>query len=231
MRAALNLWWLLSLAWLTVLPAPAAPLRAPQRIINGQTVNLNPLFQWWTNHHGARPLTAWVHVTGPIVGTNSWGWIVEARVENTDRPNKPELDKGSKAGSPSKILVGNPPLWDQADFERLGAQLKVLNQEHASITSRETEARNRAQALTKEQKANPQNRVQAHALAQTARQWRQVETEAKAQLKIVDSQIKLLKTRLAAYPSPDHYVLDCFVLDTGQDQSQMPVYDHGRVAQ
>ena len=231
MRVALKCWWIVSLALLAGFPAPASPLRGPQRIINGQTVNLNPLFQWWTNHHGVRPLSAWVHVKGPVVGTNAWGWIVEARMENTDRPNKPEPAKDSKLEVPAKILVGNPPLWDRADFERLSAQLKLLNQQHVSVASRETEARKRAHALAEQQTANGRNQVQVRALAQANRQLRQVEDQAKAELKLLDQQIKGLKAKLAGYPSSYHYVLDCFALDTGQEQSQMPVYDHGGVAQ
>lgn len=228
---ALKLSCLAALVWLANLPISASPLRAPGRVINGQTVNLNPLFQWWTNHHGIRPLSAWVHITGKVVGTNAWGWIVEARVENTDRPNKQEPAKDLKPDSAAKILVGNPPLWDRADFKALCAQLQALNRAHASVASQETEARNRAHALAEEQKASSRNRVQARALAQTNRQLRQVEDQAKAELKILDQQIKGLKAKLAAYPSSDHYVLDCFALDTGQEQSQMPAYDHGGVAQ
>src|SRR5689334_25417301 len=75
----------------------------------------------------------------PFPTRRSSDLIVEARVENTDRPNKPEPDKDSKTNGPSKILVGNPPLWDQADFERLSAQLKDrkstrLNSSHSSIS-------------------------------------------------------------------------------------------------
>jgi hypothetical protein len=229
MRAPLKTWALVSLVLLPGLWASASPLRAPRRIINGQTVSLDPLFQWWTNHHGARPLSAWVHITGTVVGTNAWGWIVEAQVEKTDRPNKPEPSADAETNGPGKILLGNPPLMDRTEFELLSAQLKALNQEHATIASQEAQARDRAQTLTNERNSTPQNRVQTRVVSQMVRQLHQLENQAKAELKWLDEQIKVLKTRLAPYPNSDHYVLDCFALDTGQEQSQMRIYDHGGV--
>jgi hypothetical protein len=37
--------------------------------------------------------------------------------------------------------------------------------------------------------------------------------------------------KLAAYPKPDQYVLDCFALDMHSDHQQMPVFDYGRLWQ
>ena len=62
-------------------PAQANPLKGPRRAINQYIVDLNPLFHWWTNRAGERPLDAWVHITGRNVGTNSWGWVLHAHIE------------------------------------------------------------------------------------------------------------------------------------------------------
>src|SRR5437588_8650738 len=61
----------------------AGPLQNPKRVVNGQTVDLNPLFQWWSKHNGYRPLAAWVHITGSIAGTNGVGWIVAGKIEKS----------------------------------------------------------------------------------------------------------------------------------------------------
>src|SRR5437667_7193782 len=52
----------------------ANPLENPRRMVGGNTVDLSPLFRWWSKHDGERPLNAWVHVTGSVIGTNAWGW-------------------------------------------------------------------------------------------------------------------------------------------------------------
>src|SRR5262252_6910694 len=101
----------------------ADPLKFPKRTVNGVAVDLNPLFRWWTNHSGTRPLTAWVHVTGAIVGTNSLGWTVQGTVERrSDLPDESEPEKSS----PSFILR-NPPLSDLAKFDELVAKRAELS--------------------------------------------------------------------------------------------------------
>ncbi len=229
MRAGIGLgaWWLVALLSVVVFPVTAAPLRAPERVINGQTVNLNPLFQWWTNHHGARPLSAWVHVTGPVVGTNEWGWVVEAQIASADRSKKPDSDS-APGGSP-RVLLLNPPLQDQAAFELLSSRLKILNQQRAVLSAQAAQLKQRDEALTNEQNALYQNRVQRRALAQTTRQLHQLEKEAKSELKQLDQQIRELKAKRASYTTSENYVLDCFALDMRQEVSGMPVYDHGRL--
>src|ERR1041385_5018948 len=75
-------------------PAQANPLKSPRRTINQYVVDLNPLFRWWTNRAGARPLEAWVHITGQIVGTNAWGWVLHAHIGESGRAN-PRLSEHS----------------------------------------------------------------------------------------------------------------------------------------
>jgi hypothetical protein len=59
----------------------ASPARYPKCAIAGQPVNLLPLMEWWSQRVGPRPLSAWVHATGRIVGTNAYGWTVEGSVD------------------------------------------------------------------------------------------------------------------------------------------------------
>jgi hypothetical protein len=47
-------------------------------------------------------------------------------------------------------------------------------------------------------------------------------------LKPLDQQIQELKKKLAAYANPEHYEVDCLALETLQQYSGMPLYDHGQ---
>jgi len=220
---------LVVLALLALIPAaPASPLKDPKRVLRGGTVDLTPLFHWWTNHAGARPLTAWVHVTGSIVGTNVQGWVVEAQVEHTDRPRTAEGGKDT-GGGPNKIILHYPPLQDRAEFERLSAQLKQLNQERDQVASAEGRAKQDQQVNNRVQAAYRREGVRDRSLAAQNRQDKQIMDQAKAELKPLDQQIQALKTQLAAYPNPDHYVVDCFALDGGQTYQGLLLYDYGFV--
>jgi hypothetical protein len=55
------------------------------------------------------------------------------------------------------------------------------------------------------------------------------EDQIKAQTKPLDDQIQALKVKLATYPDPSHYMVDCFALETAQKYGAMEVYDHGLV--
>lgn len=217
--------------WWSVQALPANPLRAPHRLVNGQTVDLNPLFKWWTNHSGARPLTGWVHVTGAIVGTNSWGWVVQRTAQSTNGRKKNREDEKSVEKEPAKVLLLHPPLQDLAEFERLKSQLEGLNRSRAQLAGQETQAKNQAQVVEKEQKNAGRNYSQARALGQEAKKLNQVSDQARSQVKVLDTEIHSLKNKLAQYPNPDRYLIDCLALDTNQETQGIPVYDHGSVFQ
>lgn len=206
----------------------ASPLKASKRLVNGQLVDLKPLFTWWTNHSGNRPLAAWVHLTGPVIGTNALGWIVDARIQGAAAAHaKSSTADGSRDDSFPKIVLQRPPLDDLADFERISANLKNLNQERARLSKEETQAKTQQQSLSKQRSQVRYDRAASRALALEERQLQQIDNQVKSQLKLLDQKIQTLKNRLATFPSPDHYVLDCFALDEGRDFDHMPLYDHG----
>ncbi len=217
------------LATTTVLPAN--PLKSPKRMVNGQVVELSPLFKWWPHREGKRPLTAWVHVTGAIVGTNGLGWVVEAQVEKTDRPGRRTETEHAKGDGPHRVILKEPPLAERAEFERLSAQLKALNAQHSKLTSEEAQAKNRADALGREARANRRYGARSRTLAAEHNQAAEVEKEAKQELKPLDQQLQAVKKKLAAFPHPDRYEVDCFALELQQDYTGLPLYDHGQVYQ
>jgi hypothetical protein len=210
----------MGLPFIIALDVLANPLTGPTRTISGQTVNLLPLFHWWTNHSGARPLTAWVRVTGTIAGTNAGAWVLEAQVQKSEH-------SAAHVDGQLKIVLRNPPMQERAEFEGLRAQLNALNEQHAKLAAVESGAKGRAQTASHEQQAYRHYHAHSTALAQEERQDNLIENQAKTAMKPLDQQIQDLKKKLAAYPNPEHYTVDCFALETGQAWQQMPVYDHG----
>jgi hypothetical protein len=207
--------------------ANGSPLKDPRRSIAGHVIVLTPLFTWWAKHEGPRPLSAWVHLTGSIVGTNTAGWILEAKVEKTEHVSLAATESESP-GSP-RIILRNPPLQDRAEFDALRAQLTELNQQHAMVAGEEAQAKNRADAIAREERANRRNGFRARALGIEARQVSSAEKQAKSELQPLDQQIQALKKKLAAYSNAERYDVDCFALDTGQEYRRMPIYDHGQL--
>jgi len=221
--------WFAALALVSAPALLGSPMRDPKRLVNERTVDLNPLFQWWTKHNGPRPLTAWVHLSGPIVGTNAFGWVVEAQVEGGAHSESAGDAKGAAPSAERKIILRNPPWQELAEFARLSAQLKTLTNQRVQLANAEAQAKTRAEADAKTRSANRHNRSYSRALAADERQSKQTETQARDQVKILDQQIADTKKKLSIYPSADHYAVDCFALDAGSEFSQMQVYDHGQI--
>ncbi len=213
-------------AILFVLPGSAAnPIKDPKRIVNGRAVDLTPLFHWWNEHDGNRPLPAWVRVTGQVIGTNAWGWIVQAKIEHQPvsqgRPSKvpPETHE--------EIVLKNPPMQEKAEYEALQAQLKALNEQRGLYAQPETHVKNELQEIHREQKTLRNEHVRARGYGQAEKVARAQEKQIQTHTKPLDKEIAELKKRLSTYPDPDHFVLDCVALETGQENGKLPVFDMG----
>jgi hypothetical protein len=206
----------------------ASPLKDPKRSVNARAVDLNPLLSWWTNHNGARPLVAWVQVTGPVVGTNSAGWIVQARLERTAR--NMEASSAAESDSPQiRILLKHPPLQDRAVFDRLSWQLKSLNSQRSALAAVESDAKTRRKSMADAETFNRAYGIRSWGLIVERRQLDQNQSQVSAQVKLLDQQIQALKRLLSSWPDPDHYVVDCFALDVGEGKDGLPVFDYGSV--
>lgn len=204
----------------------AAPLQHPKRLINAYTVDLTPLFKWWSKHEGKRPLSAWVHVTGSIVGTNAAGWILEAQVEGLEK-DKGLAAPGEPAHGPMKIVLRSPPLEDLTEFERLTSELNTLNVQRGTLAAEADQAKASDQAVAQQQRGA--RGARSRVLALEDRRLKRTEQEAKARQQPLDQQIQAIKAKLAVYPKTDHYEVDCFALDMQYDFDRLPVYDHGQV--
>jgi len=196
----------------------AALLSNPKRVVDGHTVDLTPLFHWWTNHHGSRPLTAWVRVTGAVTGTNSLGWVVSGQPEKS--PAHAKQTGGESANrNQSKFILKDPPLQEAADFARLHEQLRQAQAEKARLQSEAANA--------KAQEAQVQAAMRGPVRARATGQLHSIEQTDANLMKSVDRTIAQLKQKLSVYPNQDEYRVNAIALDTGTEYNHLPIYDRG----
>lgn len=97
----------------------ADPCNAPKRMVAGRTVDLQPLFEWWSSQReGKRPLPKWKHVRGSIVGQTGFGWIISGEAEGE---------------SQMRFLLKNPPRERLQRFEDLHRQLPSYERQRADL--------------------------------------------------------------------------------------------------
>jgi hypothetical protein len=96
--------------------AQANPCNYPKRSVNGYTVNLQPLMEWWSDPKGLRPLSGWKHVQGSVVRDTAFGWVVTGKADSK--------------GHPSTFLIKNPPRARLRRFEELKRQLSECQRLH-----------------------------------------------------------------------------------------------------
>lgn len=221
-RASLLLLWFVS--WGSI----AGPLQYPKRSVGDYQVDLNPLFKWWVHRQGPRPLAAWTHLTGSIVGTNGGAWIIEARIEPREKPQATENSHKASDG-PSRILLQNPPVEDLAQFEQLSGHLRDLTARRDELAGVESRAKSRSQAVAGQQHEHRHEPAESRVLAAERKQLKQAGDAARSEEKTLNQQIEQLKSKLPPGSDPQHYTLDCFALDRGYDYDQLAVYDYGRV--
>jgi hypothetical protein len=99
----------------------ANPCVSPRRLVNGYTVNIQPLFEWWGSPKGLRPLASWKHVRGVIARETQGGWVVTGKVEGHSRTET--------------FLLKNPPQDRLLRYHELQRQL--AESQRASDATRE----------------------------------------------------------------------------------------------
>ncbi len=216
-RTALLL--LAGMVCLVAMQGRSALLESPKRVVNGRMVDLTALFQWWTNHHGARPLSGWVRVTGSITGTNSLGWVIAGKPETAAARAKGNGAGGGNRPEPHQFVLKDPPVQELVDFERLQSQLKQAKGEKANLQ------RDAAQA--KAQEAQVQKSTRGRLRSSATAQLHNVEKTDTNLMKSLDRTISQLSQKLSVYPNPDHYEVNAIALETGTEYNGMPIYDRG----
>jgi hypothetical protein len=195
---------------------PAQPAGA-RRLVNGHTVDLSPLLRWSAHHDGDRPLSAWVHVSGNVTGTNAWGWVISGQAEKSKEAGESAAES---AGGSHQFVLKNPPVSDMAEFERLHAEMTALNAERNRINTLAKDAKTEASLVSK---------THARHRGRAASALRRVEQADENDIKTLDQKIDDLKKKMGAISTGERYQLNGFALDTGTTYQRLPVYDYGMV--
>lgn len=213
--------------------------RYPLRVFGNQkTVNLTPLFHWWTQHQPAtnhvisadaapepdRPLAAWQRVTGFKVSELENAWLVDAMIFTSPT-----------ARSSARIILKNPPVTEEQTYYNLkselaAATLQITNDQRTYLadTKAAQKAENRAQASARStSKLGPDN--YRYYMAQAAND-RDAATAALNDQKQLEATRALAQKQFAAIPASNgKYRLDLFALAAGQSKDGVPIYDLGAV--
>lgn len=207
------------------------PLRA---FGNAATVNLTPLFKWWSQHTtyglantdavstNSRPLSAWHRITGNHVGDAGSSWVVEA-----------EIYTNPGVRIKARIMLKNPPIAEEQLFYSLKSELAAAVRQMTNdqrLYQKETKAARQAEAHAKPVRNTRSARNQANENAQTASQDQQTAAAALNDQQEWEQAVPLAQQRLNAIPAKNgKYVLDCFALAVGKTPAGVPIYDLGVV--
>jgi hypothetical protein len=194
------------------------------------TVNLTPLFQWWTHHENSgrldvsRPLAAWHRITGVKVAELEYNWVVDAVIYTspTTRTN-------------ARIILRNPPAAEEQLFYNLKAGLAAAGQQitndqrtYQNNTKAAQQATTRAQAGNRSR--NGRARVNAANSAQQAAQDNSAATAALDDQKQLETSRALAEKQLAAIPAEKgKYRIDWFAMEIGRNKQGVLIYDLGVV--
>ena len=207
------------------------PLR---RFGSASTVNLTPLFKWWSQHGlddpaGAeapategRPLAAWHRISGNHVGDADSSWVVEAEIYTNPGVRIQE-----------RIILKNPPTAEEQLFYSLKSELAAAVQQMTNdqrLYQTDTKAAQKAEARAKPVRNTRNARNQANQNAQTASADQQAAVAALSEQQELAQAVPLAQQRLKAIPAKNgRYVLDCFALAAGKTKADVPIYDLGVV--
>lgn len=183
----------------------ANPCVGPKRLVRGQTVNLQPLMNWWYEPKGARPLSAWKHVHGTIARDIPYGWVIEMKREND--------------GQAEMFFLKNPPRDRLHRFQQLQQELIEYNKANTvvrELASRPIYTDWYSYYLT--QWTGP---------VQTLAEYR----DAEAALSFINGRLTAINDELATLQNASgEFKLDVFALKCEESFEGLPVYDYGSTA-
>ena len=180
----------------------ANPCAHPKRMVNGYTVNLQPLIDWWTDSKGVRPLPGWKHIRGNIARDTSSGWVVTGKAEGQSQ---------SRA-----FFLKNPPREKLARFRELQRSLSQLERLRATVLEM---LRRPVTTGWIWPGAGP-----GGATYVSAAEHRQYELR----LHSIDTEISLAKEELATMQDEQgEFRLDAFALRLPETFEGLPVFDFG----
>jgi hypothetical protein len=183
-------------------------LRSARRLVDGRLMDLSPLIKWVHEKPAtARPLKGWVQIQGSVTGQNSYGWVIQGRVEGQ--------------GQPRPFILKNPPKAARDEFARLKAQRATLVRQQARLKREIAEAEEEFQENKAYAARNGLFFIDT--FDPNFREAQQLRDE----LARSEAQVQQLDTR--GYDLAGEYLARCYALRTGLQYNGMLIYDHGVV--
>jgi hypothetical protein len=219
-------------------PAPAC-CRHPVRVFGNQTtVNLTPLFHWWTDRarsgqvtadtgggvDASRPLTAWRRVTGFKTGELGADWVVNAVIQ---------ASPGDTNGTRQVIILKHPPVAEEHLYYDLKNRLAAAPQQiTADQRIYETETRAAAKASARAQAfsgaSKQAGKMQAQNYRREADQHKATAAAALKEQQELSAAYPQVQKELDAIPAADgHYQIDWFALTIGRNSQGITIFDLG----
>ena len=180
----------------------ASPINYPMRMVNGHSVSLQPLIDWWSTPKGIRPLSGWKHVQGTFTRDTGLGWIVTGKAEGQPRA--------------SSFFLKNPPRDRLRRFNELKPRLAALEDSRAKLL----------EALRRPVHSAwywpGSNAGEGAPLSQAEHK------QLAAQLTGIDQKIRQVSDELAPMQGPNgEFKLDAFALFLAETVQGLPAFDHG----
>jgi hypothetical protein len=171
-------------------------------MVNGHTVNLQPLLDWWTAPKGMRPLSGWKHVQGAFTRDTGLGWVVTGKAEGQPRA--------------SSFFLKNPPRDRLRRFNQLKQQLAGLE-----------DARDRLREMLR----RPVHAVwywPGSSAGENAPLSQAEQKQLTAQLVDVEHQIRAVADEMAPMQGANgEFKLDTFALLLAETFEGLAAFDHG----
>jgi hypothetical protein len=230
------------LIFLFVGGAWAQDLSDPARMVNGQRVNLQPLFHWWTNTTALnatnatrtngnqvavppRPLTAWVRVASNQLTNTGFVWLAHAYIQET--PDGPVTNQ--------LIVLRHGPFeekkrFDQVvnDYKMTSTNLLVASNSYVKNAEKTAAFDQKADLYLEMYEIDPWQHYRlgyaADAYRQAANQTQQKATTAARQMEQFDAKRAELQK---ITQDRETLEVDSFALRTTERYRGLPVYDMG----
>jgi hypothetical protein len=181
--------------------ALANPCSDPMRVVQGYTVDLRPLLDWWREPKGTRPLSGWKHARGSILRDIPSGWVINGKAEGLGA---------------TTFFLRNPPRQKFARFQELQRQLpdyERARDEVRAFVSRPVVTDMYSLYLT--QWAAPPISLPEY-------------REANSRLGELNQKVDAIRTELASMQDDQgNFRLDVFALKLKESFEGLPVVDYG----
>jgi len=197
---------------------------ASRRFVLGKEVDIAPLIKWRAKQRGNRPLPAWHYMTGKIVETPPYEWVMEVQIEGEEDTRK--------------IILRHPPEWARSEFYRIKAEhARLLAEANTTAANVNTALESKAEARLNASEIDTPERLRTVKDRQAHETKRQAQKEFGKAAAAADSAVefesaasrRLRQFDQRGYDLREDFKFFGYALRTGEvaRSERLPVFDHG----